>query len=67
MKLVRTAMPGTIARAFSSMRRKIAPEPPRFMRFSVSAEACCRGTSKYLAMLSWAAIVSRRRVVTLFG
>jgi hypothetical protein len=61
MKLVRSAMPGTAARTFSSVLRKISAPAPRFMRFSTAGEACCSGTSRYLQMLSCFAMVSSSR------
>ena len=46
MKLVRMTMLGTMLRAFSMSLRKISALPPRFMRLSTEAEACCSGTSR---------------------
>src|ERR1022692_3895801 len=67
IKLVRSTIPGTVARAFSINRRKTSGAPPRFIRFSTLGLACCSGTSRYFAILSCRAIVSSSRVVTLFG
>ena len=53
MNDVRSAIPGTAARTFSSVFRKMSAPAPRFIRFSTSGDACCSGTSRYLQMLSW--------------
>ena len=67
MKLVRRTRLGMILRALSMIWRKRSPEPPRFMRLRTLAEACCSGTSRYFAMLSWRAMDSSRREVILLG
>ena len=67
MKDVRSAIPGTAARTFLIIFRKISAPPPRFIVFSTDAEACCSGTSRYLQMFSCIAIVSSSRPVIRFG
>ena len=67
MKLVRIATPGMIRRMRSTIRRKISPLAPRFIRRSTEALACCRGMSRYGQRLLWPAIVSSSLLDTRFG
>ena len=67
MKLVRRAMPGTAARTFSRVFKKMSAPAPRFMVLSTAGEACCSGTSRYLQMLSCLAMVSSSLPVMRLG
>ena len=67
MKLVRRAMPGTAARTLSRVLRKMSAPAPRFMDLRTAGEACCKGTSRYLQMLSCLAMVSRSLPVMRLG
>jgi len=66
MKDVRRAMPGTAARTFSKVFRKISAPAPASSLQNVG-EACCSGTSRYLQMLSCFAIVFEQPPVRRFG
>ena len=67
MNEVRRVTPGITRRIFSMERKNRSAPPPRFMRFSTVAEACCRGTSMYEQILSWAAMVASSRPGNLVG